>query len=261
MIRLITIFLFKAINDTKKYHLVRRTVFYVGGIAYIIVVLLLWNGNMSELITYLGFLSAGIAIALKAVFANIAGWIFIILRKPFDIGHRIKIKNEKGDVIDIRMFQFSLVEVAHTKEGGQSTGKIIDVPNHYIFTHTFTNYTKGFKYIWEELSFLITFDSDWELAKEKLLNITQKHTEHFSKDAEKEFQQAVKKYMIHYGVLTPIVYTSVVENGVQLTARYLCPVKKFRNINGLIWEDILQLIKENDEISLAYPTYTIHSKA
>jgi small-conductance mechanosensitive channel len=258
--KIITLILFHLIKDSKKYHLVRRVIYYIAGVLYIVIAIYLWQGNINDLATFLGFLSAGIAIALKDVFANIAGWIFIVLRKPFTVGHRITIEEKKGDVIDIRMFQFSLIEVAPEEQGGQSTGRIVDIPNGYIFIYPFVNYTKGFKFIWEEIEVLLTFDSNWQEAKEKMLAITEKHAGHFAEEAEAEFQKAVKKYMIHYGVLTPIVYTSVSESGVELTIRYLCPVKQIRNINGLIWEDILQLIKENEEISLAYPTYTIHSK-
>jgi len=157
--------LFKYINDSVKYYTARKRVYYTSSIIFLLILAVLWAGSADNLTTYVGLLSAGIAISLKDLFANIAGWLFIIVRKPFDVGQRIQIKNNRGDVIDIRMFQFSLMEVTRCEEGEQSTGRIIDVPNHFVFTYPVTNYTKGFKYIWNEIKVLITFESDWELTK------------------------------------------------------------------------------------------------
>ena len=46
-------------------------------------------------------MKAGIAIALKDLLANFAGWIYIISRKPFEVGDRIQLGKHAGDVIDL----------------------------------------------------------------------------------------------------------------------------------------------------------------
>jgi small-conductance mechanosensitive channel len=40
-----------------------------------------------------------------------AGWLFILARKPFKIGDRIEIDNMAGDVIDIHIFRFTILEL------------------------------------------------------------------------------------------------------------------------------------------------------
>ncbi|MBA3063629.1 MAG: mechanosensitive ion channel, partial [Atribacteria sp.] len=66
----------------------------------------LWFKGFQSIATYLGLLSAGLAIALKDLVSNFAGWLFIISRRPFSVGDRIQIGNYAGDVIDTRVFQF-----------------------------------------------------------------------------------------------------------------------------------------------------------
>lgn len=249
--------LFKYMEDKSKYYNIRKTVYYVVSFVYIVIIIMMWGESTQNLTTYIGLLSAGIAIALKEVFSNIAAWVFIVIRKPFDVGQRIMLGEVKGDVIDIRMFQFSLMEIMERGGGEQSTGRIIDVPNHFIFTYPLTNYTKGFQYIWHEISVVITFESDWELAKEKLNEIVIKHTQHLIKEAKEEIREAARKYMIHYNKLTPIVYTNVLDSGVELSLRYMCMPKQKRHTSNIIWEDILKLTKEYDSINLAYPTMRI----
>ena len=54
--------------------------------------------------------SAGLAIALKDLVVNLAGWALIFWRRPFQLGDRIQIGDHTGDVIDVRIFQFTLKE-------------------------------------------------------------------------------------------------------------------------------------------------------
>lgn len=254
VVTIINRLLFRYIDDNSRYHIFRKRIYYLFLGVYLIILWVLWAQNTAYIATYVGLLSAGIAIALKDLFANIAAWFFIMIRKPFEIGQRVLIGDSRGDVIDIRLFQFSLMEVTDIQVGEQSTGRIVDIPNHYVFVYPTVNYTKGFKYIWNEISVLITFESDWELAKEKLTEIVNHHALHFTEEAAEQIKSTARKYMILYNNLTPIVYTDVKESGVELTLRYLCLPKQRRDTNNDIWEDILKLISDASEIDLAYPT-------
>jgi hypothetical protein len=64
--------------------------------------------------------------------------------------------------------------------------------------------------------------------------------------------------LILYRQLTPIVYTSVKDNGVLLTIRYLCEPKKRRNSEMSLWEEILKAFKATPEIQFAYNTTRIY---
>ncbi len=63
--------------------------------------------------------------------------------------------------------------------------------------------------------------------------------------------------MIYYSKLTPIVYTSVDNSGVQLSIRYLCEPRKRRTTIQEIWETILIEFAKHDDIELAYPTQRV----
>ena len=51
----------------------------------------LWIQGIAGIATYFGLLSAGIAIALQDLLTNLAGWIFILIRRPFRVGDRIQV--------------------------------------------------------------------------------------------------------------------------------------------------------------------------
>lgn len=257
ILKLVNQFLGKKITNPNKFYMARKRSYYVGSISYIIIMIFVWLEMAGSFSTYIGLLSAGIAIALKDIFSNLAAWVFIILRKPFSVGDRIIIHGQRGDVIDIRIFQFSLIELNAPEDGGQSTGRIVEIPNNFVFIHPVINFVKGFNYIWNEIKVEITFESDWELAKQEFTKILEKNTSEFIEGAQKEIQHASRRYMFYYTKFTPIVYTDVRESGVLLTLRYLCEVKTRRMTVNNIWEDILRLVKQEERIDLAYPTKRI----
>ena len=232
----------------------KRSIGLALSLISIILISSVWISAFARFGAFLGLFTAGLAIALKDLLTNIAGWLFINTRKPFSVGDRVQIGENTGDVIDIRLFQFAILEVGNWVQGDQSTGRIIHIPNGIVFVQAQANYSKGFQYIWNEIPVLITFESNWERTRTILENIINKRVEHLTKTVEKEIKEATKKFLITSMHLTPVVYTSVKDSGILLTIRYLCDVRKRRTSEHDIWEDILKEFAKNKDIEFAYPT-------
>ena len=241
-------------RDARVLYRWRKTSAYLGFVLGALIVGRVWFTGLERLSTYLGLLSAGVAIALRDPIVNLAGWVFILWRRPFEVGDRIEIGEHAGDVIDQRIFQFTLMEIGRWVGGDQSTGRVIHVPNGRVFTHAQANYTKGFQYIWDEVAVLVTFESNWKKAKQLLAQIANRRAEHLSEAAEQRLRRAVRRYMILYSKLTPIVYTSVEDCGILLTMRYLCEPRERRGTQQAIWEDVLEEFANCSDVDFAYPT-------
>jgi small-conductance mechanosensitive channel len=220
----------------------------------------MWLEGIQSIATFLGLLSAGLAVALRDPVVNLVGWGFILWRRPFEVGDRIQIGEHAGDVVDLRIFQFTLLEIGNWVAADQSTGRVIHVPNGRVFSDALANYSKGFEYIWNEVPVLVTFESDWEKAKAYLLEIANRHAAHLSQAAEERVRQAARRFMIMYSALTPTVYTRVEASGVLLTVRYLCDPRQRRSSEQAIWEDILRAFAEHPDIKFAYPTRRVYNR-
>jgi small-conductance mechanosensitive channel len=237
----------------------RKTSLYVAVGVGVLVVGSVWFQGFDSISTYLGLVSAGLAIALHAPIVNLAGWAFILWRRPFAVGDRIELGETRGDVIDQRIFMFTVMEIGNWVDADQSTGRVVHVPNGKVFDKPLANYSKGFQYIWDEIPVLVTFESDWRKAKGILAELAEKHAAHLSGEAERQVREAAKKVMIFYSKLTPIVYTSVKDSGVLLTLRYLCDPRRRRTTAQGIWEDILDKFAECPDIDFAYPTQRFYN--
>ena len=247
-------FVYRRVQDPWGRYRWRKGVTYALVAVGVVLVSQTWFVGTAALTTYLGLVSAGLAIALKEPVSNLAGWAFIIWRRPFEVGDRIQIGPHAGDVIDLGLFQFTLNEIGAWVQADQSSGRIIHVPNGKVFSDPVANYNKGFRYIWNEVPVVVTFESDWRKAKQILGKIAVKHAEHLTAQAEQELLAASQQYLINYRKLTPIVYTNVVDYGVQLTIRYLIEPRKRRGTEHAIWEEILTEFASAPDIDLAYHT-------
>ncbi len=251
---------FRLTEDPKMRYKWRRSVSFTIGLLTVILIASVWIKAIGQFGAFLGLFTAGLAIALKDPLTNIAGWIFIITRKPFNLGDRIQIGEQAGDVIDLRLFQFTLLEIGNWVDSDQSTGRIIHIPNGTVFTRSQSNYSSGFQFIWNEISVLVSFESNWTRAKKILEGIVAEHAKELSADAEKKIIEASKKYMIFYQYLTPIVYTTVRDSGIKLTMRYICDPRKRRVTEHEIWEDVLTAFAKHKDIEFAYPTQRFYNR-
>jgi small-conductance mechanosensitive channel len=232
----------------------RKSTIYSVVVIGLLIVGRIWFAGVQSIATFLGLVTAGLAIALQDVVKSVAGWIFVMWRKPFIIGDRIQVGSYAGDVIDVRLFKFSLVEIGNWVDADQSTGRVIHLPNSLILTEAIANYTRSFEFIWNEIPVLVTFESSWQKAKKILVEIAQNHAAHLTKDAEKRIKEASKRYMIFFTAMTPTVYTSVKDCGVLLTIRYLISPRSRRGSEQAIWEEILTAFSKCKDIDFAYPT-------
>ncbi|MFW6205649.1 MAG: mechanosensitive ion channel family protein, partial [Gemmatimonadota bacterium] len=242
------------VEDVKVRYRWRKTITYISVFIGVVLVAQVWSEGLGRLATFFGLLSAGLAIALRDPVVNLAGWLFIIWRRPFVVGDRVQVGSHAGDVIDQRIFQFILLEIGNWVGADQSTGRLIHVPNGVVFRDSVANYTRGMQYIWNEIAVLVTFESDWKKAKEILHEIIQEHAREAVEEAQRQMHKASRQFMIFYTNLTPIVYTEVKDSGVLLTMRYLCHPRRRRGTAEAIWEDVLERFDQHHDIDFAYPT-------
>lgn len=232
-------------NDKNKYKLNKR-IHLITNIIIIIAFVIIWQDYFKSFLTLISFVSAALTFALRDIILNFFSGIYIKINKPFNVEDRIEINDNIGDVININYLNFEILEVKEEEKGEQSTGIIIQIPSSKIFNYPIKNYSKAFKYIWKEMEINVPIDSDIEKDKKTLYKIINSNEtlKKIPNKMKNQLNNAVGEYRIYYNNLDPIIYTSVVDNHVKLTIRFLCHPKKVRNIESDLWNKILLANKE-----------------
>jgi small-conductance mechanosensitive channel len=149
------------------------------------------------------------------------------------------------------------MEIRGWVDADQSTGRIVHIPNSWIWIHSLHNYSHGFSFIWNEISFTVTFNSDWRGARDIISRLAEESAAIVEQQAMKEIHAISREFLIHYSILTPFVYVRALPHGVQLTLRYLCEVRKRRGTEHALTTTILDEFKEHGGIHFAYPAMQI----
>lgn len=205
--------------------------------------------------TFLGLLTAGLAIALRDPLVNLAGWMLIVWRRPFAVGDRIQIGIHAGDVMDLTISRFTLAEIGNWVHADQITGRIVHIPTGKVFVEPLAIYSRGMHdFIWNEVAVLVTFESNWKRAKDILNEIAVNHAGHLAEPAESKLKEYARDFLIVPVDLTPRVFTTVDESGVLLTVRHVCQSRHRRESTQAIWEDVLDRFAACDDVAFAYPT-------
>ena len=123
------------LGDSERYYLAAKVINFLHISLVVLIVMFAYLDNVAYLVTFLGFASAGLAIAMKDLFMSLLGWCVITIGGSIRVGDRIKILKDGseflGDVLDISALRITLYEdvTLQSMQNGRA-GRIIFIPNH-----------------------------------------------------------------------------------------------------------------------------------
>jgi small-conductance mechanosensitive channel len=227
--------------------------------------LLAYIENVSYLVPILGFASAGIAIAMKDWFMSLMGWFAIILGGSIHVGDRVKFVKDGveyiGDIVDISLLRMTLHEdvTLTTYMHNRRAGRIIFIPNNYVFTDMIANYSHaGLKTVWDGIDFVVTFDSDVQKAASIAKEVTRKYSKGYTDITRKQLNKLRSHYSIRNTNVEPRILTFIEDYGMKISAWYLTNSYATLTLRSTISAEIIKRLHEEDGITLAYPTQSIY---
>lgn len=241
----------KKVKDGKKEYMYSQRLKVISAVLKTVTIVFIWGEYIQSILTLITFISAAFTIALREFIFNFFAGFYIKIKKPINLEDRIEIDGVKGDVVNIKMMNFEILEVDESNKRGQSTGIIINLPNTTIFRESLKNYSKGFKYIWDEISVKIPLDADVNKSRNVLYKIVNNNevVKTIPNKMQKQMSSINTEYRIYYNKYEPVIYTEIVDEHIELQVRYLIHPKKARYVASTIWCKILEAYK-NKEIEL-----------
>ncbi|HXP34058.1 MAG TPA: mechanosensitive ion channel domain-containing protein, partial [Chthoniobacterales bacterium] len=150
------------IEDTVTRFTLRRILLLVAGLLIAVIVISVVFVNWYGALTALGIGSIIVGLAVQTPMKSFIAWIYILVRRPFRVGDRIKIGDATGDVIDVGYLDTTLWEFGGQYiSGDHPSGRVIRFPNEKVLDEIVWNYSWPlFPYIWNEIKFQVAYQSD-----------------------------------------------------------------------------------------------------
>ncbi|QSZ42919.1 mechanosensitive ion channel [Sulfurimonas aquatica] len=128
-----------------RYKKVLSIFFFLGTFIFLVV---RYMEDFLYIVTFLSVVAAALTIATREIILNIIGSIYIFFSNMVRVGDRIMVQFETkhtiGDIVDISLMKIKLNEIedySNLKEI-KNVGRTIYVPNSYVFTKVFYNYSR-----------------------------------------------------------------------------------------------------------------------
>jgi len=270
LILLLFVLLFKwlvkrTITDNERFYMANKIINFTFVFVVLIILLFAYIENVSYLVTVLGFASAGIAIAMKDWFMSMLGWLVIVLGGSIHVGDRIRVDKDGkmyvGDVLDISLLRITMLEdiTLTTYKHNRRAGRIIFIPNNYIFTDMIANYTHAtLKTVWDGIDFTITFNSNHKKAQHIAKETAKKYAKGYTDITRKQLNKLRAKYSLKNTNVEPRVYSFIEENGIRISIWYMTNAYATLTLRSTISAEILDQIKEEEDIVIAYPSQQIY---
>jgi small-conductance mechanosensitive channel len=258
---------FRKRQDVRVRFWTQQTIRITTVVVLVVGILSVWFDNPGRLTTFIGLMSAGLAVALQRVVTALAAYFVILRGKVFHVGDRIAMSGVRGDVIDLGFIRTTIMEMGQSPgeqgddpsvwvESRQYTGRIVTVTNDKIFDEPVYNYTADFPYIWEEMHVPIQYTADRKRAEQILLEAVKRHTVKVSEVAKEDLEEMRRRYFLDSANLDPKVYLRLTDNWIQLAVRFVSRTRGSRELKDKISREILAALDEAG-IQVASATFEI----
>ena len=220
---------------------------FIDLLNFIFIILLLiiavttYYGNLGELGFIAGLLTVALGWALQKPISGVVGWLILLIKKPFTIGDRVIISDIKGDISDITLTHIFLNELGGTIDGEELSGRTVMLPTSIIFDEEIINYTEKDEFILDEVSTMITYESNLDKAEKIILSSVKKIMLPYKLDYPKKLNK------------DPHIRLKFKESGIDITVRYKSLARKRNQITTDITREIYNQIKKTNNVSIAYP--------
>ncbi|WP_415405805.1 mechanosensitive ion channel domain-containing protein [Sulfurovum sp. CS9] len=252
-------------SDNDRFYTINKALNATFFTALVFILLFAYIENVSYLVTILGFASAGIAIAMKDWFMSIMGWLTIMFGGAIHVGDRVKFVRDGveyvGDIVDISLLRMTMHEdvTLTTSMVNRRAGRIIFIPNNFIFTDMIANYSHaGLKTVWDGIDVVVTFDSDIHKASSIAKEVAKKYSKGYTDITRKQINKLRSQYSMKNTNVEPRVFTLIEPYGMKISIWYLTNSYATLTLRSTISAEIISRMQEEESILLAFPTQSIY---
>lgn len=251
--RVVWSFLLHRTDDKRRLHDLRNVLRLVfGGLAVIGVFGVLTRNWVSVLFS-LGVLGFAVTFALQQPLFSLIGWLYIMIKRPYQVGDRIAIEEMRGDVVSIDFFVTEVWEIdGDLVSSNQPSGRIVTVPNSTVLSSRVINfYGKGVQSVWNEVSIQVAYESDLGFASQLMVDaatelLGEEMAEHVA-----DYRERLAETPVELDVAEePTVNVVQQESWVELRLRYLVHPRRGTRVRNALYEEILEQFNQHpDKVS------------
>lgn len=208
--------------------------------------------QFSSMATFAGLITAGIAVCLQTLLLSVAAYFFIIGRWGVRVGERITVAGVTGEVIDVSLVRFYLMELAGAGAQLHPTGRIAVFANSVLFQTGTPLYKQipGTSYAWHSLAVKLKPSSDYRAAIQDVRDAVHKVYATYKDRMERQY--ADTELWMDTSIPRPGLEMKMdLSDGLRFVILYPVPFSDSANIDQQYAQAVVDLMNRDQNVAAA----------
>jgi small-conductance mechanosensitive channel len=236
----------------RRAHDIRNVLRLVFGAVGIIALLGVLTDQWVGVLLSLGVVGFAITFALQQPLLSLLGWFYIMAKRPYSVGDRVRIGDTKGDVIKVDFLVTTIWEVGgELVSTNQPSGRVVTVPNSMVLSSEVTNFGGGgSEYVWNELAIQVSYETDLDVASEVMIEEAVDVIGDEMAERVADFRDRLSETPVELEVTDrPTVNITQGESWVELRLRYVVHPRRGTRVRNELYDRILNRFNDNPTVT------------
>lgn len=219
-------------------------------------------GDVRALVGSLGLVGLALSWALQGPIESFTAWLLNSFKGYYRIGDRIAVGEVFGDVYRIDFLTTTVWEYGGPDRppgqvrAEQPTGRLITFPNNEVLSGSIINFSRDFPYVWDELELSVEHESDITYAARVVEEVAKRVVGERMAAPAREYGAILLRARLELDVPgEPQVFFSLGDAAVNLTVRFLVPVRQRRIWRSELAHELLLELKKPEHAEKIFISY------
>jgi len=245
--------IFRYVSDARRRYqfLLLRKIGLWFGIGTVLVFAL--STELRSVATFAGLLTAGVAVALQGVIVSIVGYFFLIGKYGIRVGDRVNVAGVSGEVADIGLVRFYLMELQTRGAESLPTGRIAAFSNSIVFQSNAGLFKQipGTNFLWHQVKLTFAPESDYQQVETRLHQAVETAFRDYRDALDQQRRQMERSFSAMSAVqLRPTVRLNFTTAGTEVVIDYPVVLRQALEIDEKLMRELLTAVDHEPRLKL-----------
>ncbi len=209
--------------------------------------------ELGSVATFVGLLTAGVAVAMQNVILSVAGYFFLIGKYGIRVGDRVQVAGVTGEVVDIGFVRFHLLELGSGDTDAQPSGRVVAFSNSIVFQPTSGVFKQipGTSFVWHEISLTFSPEGNYRMIQERITTAVDAALKDHREEMDQQMHQMERTLNSVSSIeLRPKTRLHVTASGIEVRARYPVELQNAADVDDQVMREIYAAIDREPKLKL-----------
>ena len=223
-------------------------------IAVVTIIAFTFATKLGSVATFAGLLTAGVAVALQSVILSVAGYFFLMGKYGIRVGDRVQVAGVTGEVVDIGLVRFHLLELSSAGTDAQPSGRVVAFSNSVVFQPTSGVFKKipGTSFVWHEISLTFSPENNYRMIQERITTAVDGVLKEYREEMDRQMRHMEQTLSSISAIeLKPRMRLHFTASGIEATVRFPVGLKNAVEIDDRMMRELYEAIEHEPKLKLA----------